>query len=69
MSSASCAPCVVVLKQQQEQNIQHQKECPGVANNHQSQKPKNCTVVENGRVVVKPLQPPMNDQRQGTQPT
>jgi hypothetical protein len=57
-----------VLKQQQEQNIQHQKECPGVADN-QCQKPKNCTVVENGRVVVKPLQPPVNEQTQGTQPT
>lgn len=68
MSSASCAPCVVVLKQQQEQNIQHQKECPSVADK-QCQKPKNCTVVENGRVVVKPLQPPMNEQTQGTQPT
>ncbi|MBW4572502.1 MAG: hypothetical protein KME31_32315 [Tolypothrix carrinoi HA7290-LM1] len=60
MSSALCAPCVVVLKQQREQNIQSQKECPGVADN-QCQNPKNCTVVENGRVVVKPLQPPLNE--------
>jgi hypothetical protein len=51
---------VVVLKQQQEQNIQYQKQRPGVADN-QCQKPKNCTVVENGRVVVKPLQPPLNE--------
>jgi hypothetical protein len=57
-----------VLKQQQEQNIQHQKECPSVADK-QCQKPKNCTVVENGRVVVKPLQPRMNEQTQGTEPT
>jgi len=68
MSSASCAPCVVVLKHQQEQNIQHQKHCPDVADN-QCQKPKNCTVVENGRVVVKPLQPPFNEQTEGTQAT
>ncbi|NEU72439.1 hypothetical protein PI95_007590 [Hassallia byssoidea VB512170] len=60
MSSALCAPCVVVLKQQREQNIQSQKEGTGVADN-QCQKPKNCTVVENGRVVVKPLQPPLNE--------
>jgi hypothetical protein len=56
MSSTPCASCVVVLNQQQEQNISHQKQCEDIADNQNEKLGKNCTVVENGRVVVKPLQ-------------
>ena len=66
MSFASSVCCVHVLKQQGEQNVQYQNECQSMPDK-QCQKPKNyCTVVENGRVVVKPLQP-ANNQTEGTQ--
>lgn len=64
MSFASSVCCVNVLQQQREQNVQYKTECR-VADK-QCQNTKNCTVVENGRVVVKPLQP-SNDQTEGTQ--
>ena len=57
MSSTPCPSCVVVLNQQQEQNISHHKQCEDIPDNHSKSLVKNCTVVENGRVVVKPLQP------------
>ncbi|MEH2027908.1 hypothetical protein [Nostoc sp.] len=61
MSFASCACYVVVLNQQQEQNISHQNQCQDVPVNHSKSMVKSCTVVENGRVVIKPLQPPLNE--------
>ncbi|MEH2140665.1 hypothetical protein [Nostoc sp.] len=60
MPLSSCACCVVVLNQQQEQNISHQNQCQDVAVNRTKSMVKNCTVVENGRVVIKALQPPHN---------
>ncbi|MFN6464370.1 MAG: hypothetical protein RMZ41_021505 [Nostoc sp. DedVER02] len=60
MSLSSCACCVVVLNQQQEQNISHQNQCQDVPVNHSKSVVKNCTVVENGRVIVKALQPSPN---------
>nr|WP_292741166.1 hypothetical protein [Nostoc sp. JL31] len=60
MSFASSACCVVVLNQQQEQNISHQNQCQDVPVNHSKSTVKSCTVIENGRVVVKPLQSPLN---------
>ncbi|WP_448269111.1 hypothetical protein [Nostoc sp. DSM 114159] len=60
MSFTSCPCCVVVLNQQQEQNIAHQKQCQDVPVNHSKSAVKSCTVIENGRVVVKSLQPPLN---------
>ncbi|MEH1828945.1 hypothetical protein FD723_21765 [Nostoc sp. C052] len=60
MSFASCACCVVVLNQQQEQNISHQNQCQDVPVNHSKSVVKTCTVVENGRVIVKPLEPQLN---------
>ncbi|MEH2259434.1 hypothetical protein [Nostoc sp.] len=60
MSFASCACSVVVLNQQQEQNISYQKQCQDVPVNHSKSAVKSCTVIENGRVVVKPLQPLFN---------
>ena len=57
MSPTPCPSCVVALNQQQEQNISHHKQCQETKNNHSKTVVKNCTVVENGRVVVKPLQP------------
>ncbi|MDZ8227396.1 MULTISPECIES: hypothetical protein [unclassified Nostoc] len=60
MSFSSCPCCVVVLNQQQEQNISHQNQCQDVPVNPSKSMGKSCTVVENGRVVVKPLQAPVN---------
>ncbi|MEH2194974.1 MAG: hypothetical protein V7K98_20355 [Nostoc sp.] len=60
MSFSSCACCAVVLNQQQEQNISHQNQCQDAQINHSKSMVKNHTVVENGRVVVKPLQPRQN---------
>lgn len=57
MSLTSCSSCVVVLNQQQEQNISYQNQLQDEPENHSDHDVKNCTVVENGRVVVKPLQP------------
>jgi hypothetical protein len=54
MTCPTTACCVVTLNQQQQQTIQH---CNQSADNtsvkHDKPKLKNCTVVENGRVVVK----------------
>nr|WP_144051306.1 hypothetical protein [Calothrix sp. PCC 7507] len=61
MSLTSCSCCVVVLNQQQEQNISHQNQCQDVPVNHSKSDVKNCTVVENGRVVVKPLEKQPNE--------
>ncbi|MEI1375864.1 hypothetical protein PQG02_13070 [Nostoc sp. UHCC 0926] len=60
MSFSSCACCVVVLNQQQKQNISHQSQCQDVPVNYSKSVVKSCTVIENGRVVVKPLQPQLN---------
>ncbi|MBD2680037.1 MULTISPECIES: hypothetical protein [Nostoc] len=60
MSSTSCSSCVVILNQQQEENISHKKQCQDVPVNDTNNTGKNCTVVENGRVVVKPIQCPKN---------
>ncbi|BAY32250.1 hypothetical protein NIES2107_41380 [Nostoc carneum NIES-2107] len=59
MSSTPSPCCVVVLTQQQEENISHQKHCQDEQVNYSNVPVKNCTVVENGRVVVKPLQTPL----------
>ncbi|WP_138498002.1 hypothetical protein [Nostoc sp. PA-18-2419] len=61
MSFPCCSSCVVVLAQQQEQNISHQKQCRDMPANYSQNTGKNSTVVENGRVVVKPSQPPTNE--------
>jgi hypothetical protein len=57
MPSTPCPSCVVALNQQQEQNISHHNNCQDLSDKHSKTVVKNCTVVENGRVVVKPLQP------------
>lgn len=51
MSFPIAACCVVVLSQQQQQNIDH---CNQSAEDAwvQGIKPKNCTIVEDGRVIV-----------------
>ena len=56
MSFPSCACSVVVLNQQQEHNISHKNQCQDVPVNSSKSVAKSCTVVENGRVVVKPIQ-------------
>jgi len=57
MSTVSCTSCVVLLNQQQEQNISHQQQSQDEPVNHNKSIGKNCTVVQNGRVVVVPAQP------------
>ncbi len=54
MSVTASTCCVVVINQQQQQNIYHQKQCADTPVNPGKSTSKNCTVVENGRVVVKP---------------
>ncbi|AFZ26229.1 hypothetical protein Cylst_4124 [Cylindrospermum stagnale PCC 7417] len=61
MSFPNCPSCVVVLNQQQEQNISHQHQCQDAQVNYSKSTVKKCTVVENGRVVVKPLQLPLDE--------
>ncbi|HEY9610369.1 hypothetical protein [Allocoleopsis sp.] len=55
MSPITTACCAVTLNQQQQTNIDH---CKSVAKQNSAAtdptKPKYCTVVENGRVIVKP---------------
>jgi hypothetical protein len=60
MSVVSCSSCVVVLNQQQEENISHQQQFQDESVTHNNSAGKNCTVVENGRVVVVPA--PAKDQ-------
>ncbi|MBW4424812.1 MAG: hypothetical protein KME50_10250 [Nostoc desertorum CM1-VF14] len=60
MSFSPCPCCVVVLNQQQQQNVSYQNQSQDVPVNYSKSMVKSCTVVENGRVVVKPLQPPLN---------
>ena len=52
--------CIVVLNQQQEQNIEHNHNQSSEADeaNQCKHKTKNCTVVENGLVVVRSSQAP-----------
>jgi hypothetical protein len=51
-TSACCA--VTTLSQQQENNIQHHQDyCADTQPKGDRSTSKNCTVVENGRVVVK----------------
>lgn len=61
MPFASCSCCVVVLNQQREQNISRQNQGEDVPVNNSKNSSKSCTVVENGRVVVKPVQPPVDE--------
>ncbi|MBW4576181.1 MAG: hypothetical protein KME08_12970 [Aphanothece sp. CMT-3BRIN-NPC111] len=57
MSFPASACCFVVLNQQQQQHTYHHKQCADDASVNQGKTTqKSCTVVENGRVVVKPLQ-------------
>lgn len=53
MSHYSCGCCVAVLHQQQETNISHQNQSKDASVNDSKHVSKTCTVVENGRVVVK----------------
>ncbi|NJM73403.1 MAG: hypothetical protein HC862_26580 [Scytonema sp. RU_4_4] len=62
MSLTTSACCAVTLSQQQEQNNQYHKtqcdemQCVDTPVDNCKSTSKNCTVVENGRVVVKPAQ-------------
>lgn len=56
MSPNTTACCAVTLNQQQQTNIDHCKKIADQASiSPNPPKPKLCTVVENGRVVVKAI--------------
>ena len=56
MSFVNAACCVVSLQQQHEQNIRHHQHSADTAVDQYKSTSQNCTVVENGRVVVKPVE-------------
>jgi hypothetical protein len=56
MSVSSVAPCVVVLNQQREQEVSELCHSDKASSDHGKNKTKYCTVVENGKVVVKPVE-------------
>jgi len=53
MSFTSVAPCIVVLHQQQEQDIGKLCYSNDALDGQPREKPEYCTIVENGKVVVK----------------
>ncbi|TFI53247.1 hypothetical protein BLD44_018130 [Mastigocladus laminosus UU774] len=55
MSVPTSACCAAILRQQQEENIHHHQQCAEVPVkcDDRNTTSKKCTVVENGRVVVK----------------
>ncbi|MGJ5676336.1 MAG: hypothetical protein ACR9NN_22475 [Nostochopsis sp.] len=54
MSVPSSACCAAILRQQQEENIHHHQQCATTPmNSDRSTTFQKCTVVENGKVVVK----------------
>lgn len=55
--TASCTGCVSVLKDQQQAAIQHQNAAESALTKPAEQPRKLCTVVENGRVVVRLIEP------------
>lgn len=55
MSSTSAAPCVVILNQQQKQEIDELCQSKDILGGQNNQKSEYCTVVENGKVVVKAI--------------
>lgn len=62
MTFPSCPACVVVLNQQREQDNYEQNQVPEEAPALKVHNSSDCcTVVENGRVVVKPIKPPKNE--------
>ncbi|MDF5723097.1 MAG: hypothetical protein PUP91_22010 [Rhizonema sp. PD37] len=56
MSFVNAACCAVSLHQQQEQNIRHHQQFAHTSVDSGKSISQNCTVVENGRVVVKPVE-------------
>lgn len=59
MAVPTASTCAVVLNQQREQAIQHHEQCDRVTIVPCKAVSSHCTVVENGKVVVKllPVQP------------
>lgn len=57
MAAPTASSCIVVLNQQREQAIQHHDQCDKASIAPFKALTHSCTIVENGRVVVKPLQP------------
>lgn len=61
MSFTTSACCAVTLSQQQEHNIHHHQQCADAPVNSGKNTSHNRTVVEDGRVVVKPAPAPLHD--------
>lgn len=66
-TSAGASCCIAILKQQQEGSLHHHQAGSPLVNANQPST-KNCTIVENGRVVVKPIQvvSPQSAESKGT---
>ncbi len=60
MNLPICPCCVVVLNQQQEKNLTFQNQQQDIPVNDSKNNVKTCTVVENGRVVIKTIEPQIN---------
>ncbi len=59
MSVPTSACCAAILRQQHEENIHHHQQCTEVpVKCDRYRTSKKCTVVENGKVVVKEVQTP-----------
>jgi hypothetical protein len=57
MSAPTASSCIVVLNQQREQAIQHHNEqCDKASIAPCRALSSSCTIVENGKVVVRPIQ-------------
>jgi hypothetical protein len=56
MSSPNAAPSVVVLNQQREQDVSNLDRADDAPATPCKNKTENCTVVEDGKVVVKPVE-------------
>jgi hypothetical protein len=59
-SASACSCCVTVLNQQNRETLHHQR--PPLVNSASQPPTKLCTVVENGRVVVRPIDELPNQQ-------
>ncbi len=61
MSAPVASSCTVVLNQHREQVIQHHEQGDKAAIVPCKVLSRSCTIVENGRVVVKPIQPSVDE--------
>jgi hypothetical protein len=55
MSLSTSASCAVIVSQQQQQQVHHQNQFEDIPDDGAKTVHTNCTVVEDGLVVVKPV--------------